>query len=236
MTAADKAFHAMVHSTVRTRSQHAAVTATPPALVRAFDALVAAEARINAGRRRQGGSGLEAITEEKDTLKRALITAVHPLAGILQAYAAEQNDTELLRATDRSYYDLYELPDRDSANRCGDLLAQLTPARRPHLESDYGLTPAAEATAQELLTEFANRIGARREEIGALKSAAQEIATAIADARQILKNRLDPLIRQYNVPPTDPSTQAQKAFHEAYHSARIIVDAPSKKKKPTPPQ
>ena len=76
MTADDKAFHTMAHTTLRTRTQHSGVSGAPPALVRAFDDLVGVEARLNTWRRRQEGTGLEAITGEKETLQRTTATAI----------------------------------------------------------------------------------------------------------------------------------------------------------------
>lgn len=230
MTADDKAYHAMVHATIRTRSQHAPVSAAPPALVRAFDDLVAVEARLNANRRRQEGSGLEAITEEKLTLQRAAVAAILLVIGTVHSLAGETADTDLLITSSTSTYDLLNLPDQDFANRANDLLGLITPERRPLLISDYGLTADMEENARDLLEEFADRIGTPRDEIIARKTAGQEIARAIADARYILKNRLDPLMRQFNLQGTDPATLAKKAFHDTYQGARIIVDAPSRRK------
>ena len=225
MTSDDKAYHNMLHSTVRTRSEHPAVSAAPPALVRAFDALSAIEARINNWRRKQDGIGLEAITAEKDTLQRAI-------AGALQALAAEQTDPILLALADVSLTDLIALTDPDFANRCTDILAAITPARHPLLISDFGLTADGIEDATDLLEEFTQRIGAPRAAIVARSTARQEIERAIGEARHLLKNRLDPLMRQFNQAGTTPEAIAKRLFHEAYQSARVIVDAPSKKKKP----
>ena len=232
MTSDDKAFHNMLHSTVRTRSEHAAVSAAPPALVRAFDTLSAIEARINNWRRSQDGIGLEAITAEKETLQRAAAEAIHPIAGALQALAAETTDPILLALADVSITDLIVLDDPVFANRCTDILAAITPARRPTLITDYGLTEDGIEDAQDLLEEFTQRIGAPRQAIGQRKIAGEEITRAITEARQLLKNRLDPLMRQFNQTGTTPESIAKHLFHEAYQTARIIVDAPSKKKKP----
>ena len=232
MTADDKAFHNMLHSTVRTRSEHAAASAAPPALVRAFDTLSAIEARLNNWRRKQEGIGLEAITAEKETLQRATAEALLLIAGALQAHAAETNDPILLALANVSLTDLLVLDDTDFANRCAELLAAITPTLRPLLISDFGLTEPGIEDAQDLLEEFQQRIGAPREAIGQRKIAGQEITRAITEARQTLKNRLDPLMRQFNVTGTTPEAIAKRLFHEAYQSARIIVDAPSKKKKP----
>lgn len=232
MTADDKAFHNMLHSTVRTRSEHAAASAAPPALVRAFDTLSAIEARLNNWRRKQEGIGLEAITAEKETLQRASAEAILLIAGALQARAAEANDPILLALADVSLTDLLVLDDTDFANRCAELLAAITPTLRPLLISDFGLTEPGIEDAQDLLEEFQQRIGAPREAIGQRKIAGQEITRAITEARQTLKNRLDPLMRQFNITGTTPESIAKRLFHEAYQSARIIVDAPSKKKKP----
>ena len=232
MTSDDKAYHNMLHSTVRTRSEHAAASAAPPALVRAFDALSAIEARINNWRRKQDGIGLEAITAEKETLQRATAEAILPIAGALQALAAEQTDPILLALADVSLTDLIALTDPDFANRCTDILAAITPTRRPLLISDYGLTEDGIEDATDLLEEFTQRIGAPRAAIVARSTARQEIERAIGEARHLLKNRLDPLMRQFNQAGTTPEAIAKRLFHEAYQSARIIVDAPSKKKKP----
>ena len=232
MTADDKAFHNMLHSTVRTRSEHAAASAAPPALVRAFDTLSAIEARLNNWRRKQEGIGLEAITAEKETLQRATAEAILLIAGALQAHAAETNDPILLALADVSLTDLLVLDDPDFANRCAELLGAITPTLRPLLISDFGLTEPGIEDAQDLLEEFQQRIGAPREAIGQRKIAGQEITRAITEARQTLKNRLDPLMRQFNVTGTTPEAITKRLFHEAYQSARVIVDAPSKKKKP----
>ena len=74
------------------------------------------------------------------------------------------------------------------------------------------------------------RIGAPRQAIGQRKVAGKEITRAIKEARALLKNRLDPLMRQFNHPGTTPELIAKHLFHEAYQTARIIIDAPSKKK------
>ncbi len=39
-------------------------------------------------------------------------------------------------------------------------------------------------------------------------------------------------MRQFNNTGITPETIAKRLFHEAYQTARIIVDAPSNKKKP----
>ena len=232
MTADDKAYHNMLHSTVRTRSEHAAASAAPPALVRTFDALSAIEARLNNWRRKQDGIGLEAITAEKDTIQRATAEALLPIAGAIQSHAAETNDPILLALADISITDLIAQSDLDFANRCAEILAAITPTRRPLLIADFGLTEEGIEDTSDLLEEFQQRIGAPREAIGQRKLAGQEIERAIAEARHLLKNRLDPLMRQFNQTGTTPEAIAKHLFHEAYQSARIIVDAPSKKKKP----
>lgn len=76
------------------------------------------------------------------------------------------------------------------------------------------------------------RIGAPHEAIGQRKIAGEEITRAIGEARLLLKNRRAPLMRQFNITGTTPETIAKHLFHEAYQTARIIVDAPSKKRKP----
>ncbi len=198
MTADDKAYHNMLHSTVRTRSEHAAASAAPPALVRAFDTLSAIEARLNSWRRKQEGIGLEAITAEKETLQRATAEALLLIAGALQAHAAETNDPILLALADVSLTDLLVLDDPDFANHCAEILDAITPTRRPVLLADYGLTEDGIEDATDLLEEFTQRIGAPRQAIGQRKVAGEEITRAIKEARALLKNRLDPLVRQFN--------------------------------------
>ena len=232
MESADKAYHNMLHSTLRTRSEHAAISAAPPALVRAFDSLSAIEARINNWRRNQDGIGLEAITSEKETLQRATAEAILPIAGALQAHATETDAPILQSLADVSLTDLIAQTDTDFANRCADILAQLTPTRRPIIIAEFGITAEAIEDATDLLEEFTQRIGAPRSAIVARSTARQEIERAITEARHLLKNRLDPLMRQFNQAGTTPETIAKRLFHEAYQSARVIVDAPSKKKKP----
>ena len=66
------------------------------------------------------------------------------------------------------------------------------------------------------------RIGAPRQTIGQRKIAGEEIARATKEARTLLKNRPNP----------NPKTIVKHLYHQAYQTARIIVDTPSKKKKP----
>ena len=83
------------------------------------------------------------------------------------------------------------------------------------LATTYGLTPALEETAQDLLDEYADRIGAPRDARIAYRTAGQQITQAIAEARTILFKRLDPLMRQYTLPTATPAQRQYQATYTA---------------------
>ena len=95
--------------------------------------------------------------------------------------------------------------------------------------TDYGLTTAALEAAEDLTEEFGALIGAPRRAIGERKNAREAIEDAITDSRLILKDRLDVLLRQFDVEETgDPANTARRALFQDYTHARIIVNAASR--------
>jgi hypothetical protein len=104
---------------------------------------------------------------------------------------------------------------------CAAILALITPENRPALAADYGLTPELEETAQDLLDEFAARIGAPRDARIAYRTAGEQITEAIAQARAILTKRLDPLMRQYTLP---TASLEKRQYHATYTASRITID------------
>ena len=237
MTQDDKNFHTMLHTVITVRTEHRDVTAAPSptnqpgapaAIVTAFDDLVGIAARINHHRRQQDGTALDAITGEKETLKTVLATTIAAVGGILQSFGAATGDTLLRDTAETSISEILRAADQTTINRSEEILALITPTNRPILTADYGLTPALEASAQDLLSEYATQIGAPRAAIIARVASAEEIAQALTEARQLLKHRLDPLLRQYLLPTALP---AQRLFQETYTAARVIVDLKGKRRK-----
>ncbi len=232
----DKNFHNMLHTVLRTRADNITVTTAPvapPAIVTCFEELIGIEARINLHRRRQEGAGLESITTDKKTLRRITCQTIAVVAGMIQSYANATPGQELTAAAaDTSFSKLEDGSDQTSANACAAILALITPENRPTLAAAYGLTPALEETAQDLLDEYADRIGAPRDARIAYRTAGQQITQAIAEARTILSKRLDPLMRQYTLPTATPAQRQYQATHTA---ARIIVDLKGTRRKKKPP-
>jgi hypothetical protein len=225
----------MLHTVLRTRADNIPVTTAPiapPAIVTCFEELIGIEARINLHRCRQEGVGLESITTDKNTLRRITCQTVAVIAGIIQSWANATPGQELTAAAAvTSFSKLEDGFEQSSANACAAILALITPENRPILTSTYGLTPALEETAQDLLDEYAARIGAPRDARIAFRTAGEQIAEAIAQARAVLIKRLDPLMRQYTLPTATP---AQRQYHATYTAARITIDlkGPRRKKKP----
>ena len=93
-------------------------------------------------------------------------------------------------------------------------------------------TAELEATAQDLLDEYADRIGAPRDARIAYRTAGQQITQAIAEARTVLLKRLDPLMRQYTLPTATP---AQRQYQATYTASRITVDLKGTRRKKKPP-
>lgn len=136
---------------------------------------------------------------------------------MLHAHAAEQRDQVLLTLADVSRSALLRLPDQDCAHRCLDLLDRAD-ALKPTLTAEFGLAQDALDQAADIVDEFNTLIGAPR--------------SAILEARDLLDNRLDPLMRQF-----EASADAEKAaLHQDYRNARLIVGGGSSSgEEDTPP-
>jgi len=158
--------------------------------------------------------GSKKVTAGKEKLKMSLSEKMVVSAGILQAYAAFNNDSKLADKTKLTKSDLYNARETDIEKLANPVLK----AAREHLNdlADYMLTDEMIVEAETTLDDFKALIGQPRHIRNQAYAAMTVLEELIDTTNALLKEKLDKLMIRFSV--TDPE------FYDAYLRARTIVD------------
>lgn len=219
----DQNFHNMVRAVLQTRVDHPVAASSPLVLVQIFNTVSSLEALLNSARR-AAGEELEPITLAKDELKRLMADAVCVPLGMLEAKASIAGNTKLALQAHVVPSDFTGLGDQDAANHALNVMELLTGPEVTALKATFGLTDAQHTLALGLVDEFARAVGSPRSAIVNREAHAAIAGSVIDQIRHILTTQLDPMMRQYDLKPTDSGSITKKAFYDAYRAAREIVD------------
>jgi len=220
----------MALTVVKTYRDHEAKVNTLPALVRGRDAFTAQLAVVRATASLQETT-TEGISSMKKEHTDALALRAFIVAGGLFAYAAEVKDTVLKGKVSFPESDLTYASDVDLGTRTRavlDLLSALlaAPAVPGHPPlAEFGLTDLVRQTLAANITAFDLVVADPRATINERAAATARLPEEIREMMTLLKERNDPLMRQFTGTP----------FGDAYEKARNIIEPGTPAKPPVPP-
>jgi hypothetical protein len=156
----------------------------------------------------------QSVTAGKANVLKALAQKVVALAGALQAYAAITGNAKLAGQVDLVKSDF----DRARETDVEALAAPVIDNARRELENlaDYGVTEAMITEAETSLDDFKALIGKPRTIRNQAFAAMSLLEELFDSAKDLLKNRLDPLMIRFKYSDTE--------FYSKYERARTIVD------------
>lgn len=196
-----------------------------PAFVRG-QASLAGSINILAALAESQGTALTGITLDKDRLQASVINRTIIVAGAAGVYAFETQNETLAAKFDVTASGLQNTRDSlldDTAQGVYDAAAPLVTANAAKL-AEYGLTPAMLADLQSAITAYSATVGTPRAAVASRSAVTTAIEDEIKRADANLSNILDRLVPQF--------AADHKAFVDAYHAARKIIDLNAPAAKP----
>ena len=168
------------------------------------------------------GVALTGITADKSSSKQTLCQLAAGIAGVIYAYASANSNNTLKQEMNLPVSKLMRTRDEELAPRCQNIhdkgtanLAALT---------DYGITAAMLATLQTAINNYSAETPKPRTALIGRKTANANLAALFKENDALLNDQLDKLAELFKT--TNPD------FVKTYESTRIIVDPPTKPKKP----
>ena len=212
----------MYRATEKHLNDNAAITAAMLAFQTAFNKFKANIVAIAAAAQ-QKSAAITGITADKRNLKQALSQAAANVAGVVSAYASAISSEKLRQEMNQSFSLLMRTRDDALAPRCQNIHDKA--AANLAALADYGIDAAQLAALQTAITDYSSKTMQPRTAISGRKTVGTNLAALFKDSDDILKNQLDKLIEQFRA--------AHPDFVQTYESARLIIDPPTKPKKPT---
>lgn len=152
------------------------------------------------------------VTQAKLDKKQEMAERASKLAGLTSAYAAKNKNTALQAALDFSRSDLYQAKDNLAIDRCTaihDQVCAVVAELKP-----YGITATELDALQSAVTSFRTLIGQKGQQQSGKRANTQTLETLFKQADNLLRTQLDKLMLRY--------TDTNRAFYDAYLSARLI--------------
>jgi hypothetical protein len=162
----------------------------------------------------EAGQGI-GISDRKVKLKGALSVKASGLSGMLQAFAHEQDDTDLAEAVATSKSNLVKMRDQD----IGAMVKKLTGTAEEHMAdlADFGLTTDSLTEILSTLEEFNSLIGKPRNILSQRYVALGTLEELFTETSSLLRDKMDNILLMFR--------ENNPEFYDGYTRARTIVDA-----------
>lgn len=156
----------------------------------------------------------KAVTASKEKTKTALADKIVVISGILQAFAAFNDNTVLLGKVKITQSDIYNSRETDIEK----LVSPVIDEARKYLTdlADFGLTEAMITEAETTLDDFKALIGQPRTIRNQAYAAMTLMDELFDETNALLKNKMDKLMIRFKFTDTQ--------FYSEYERARTIVD------------
>lgn len=154
------------------------------------------------------------LGSNKTALKKAVAEKADILNDTLAAYAAVEENAALEQKADRSYSDLYRLPNQEFIAVTRETILLL----EEHVEAmaDYGMSPDQITDLKNAFDNYLAIHGQPRLYRVATSQATRALEDLFTQAHELLTSRLDRIMKRFKS--ADPN------FYKGYLSARVIVD------------
>ena len=158
--------------------------------------------------------GVESVTQRKGQLLKSVALKVSGLSGILQAFAFQNNDMDLLNNIKVNKSDILNMAETEVPAKSKLVISEA----RERLEQlkRYGITEEMLVEIETSLEELESLIGKPRSIRNSKFANLKDIDELFREGKSLLNNQLDKLMLQFRI--TDP------AFYDSYQTARTIVD------------
>ncbi|WP_430974460.1 hypothetical protein [Sunxiuqinia rutila] len=154
------------------------------------------------------------VTSQKENVRLGLTDKVMMISGILQAYAAFNNDPALAHSMELFKSDLLKCREADVESKVAPIIDK---ARELLTElADFMLTEEMLLETETSLDSFKALIGMPRTIRNRAFAAKSELQDLVDETNALLKNKIDKLMLRFEM--TDPT------FCDEYNRARVIVD------------
>lgn len=159
---------------------------------------------------------------EKALCLVALVTDAHTIGSAVSALAADTDDAALAAKVNFSRSDLSRGREAQIITRCENILAAATESLDA-LDDEYGVTQSKLTALQSKIDSFRTAQPKPRRTRASTSAATEQLRGCFAQADQILREKLDKLVVQFE-------TDAPQFFAE-YTSARRVGEAASRSAK-----
>ncbi len=175
-----------------------------------FDELIQRIADVN----EKTNPNSKAVTASKEKTKTALANKIVVISGIMQAFAAFNDNTVLLGKVKITQSDIYNARETDVEK----LVSPVIDEARKYLTdlADFGLTEAMITEAETTLDDFKAQIGQPRTIRNQAYAAMTLMDELFDESNALLKNKMDKLMIRFKFTDTQ--------FYSEYERARTIVD------------
>ena len=169
------------------------------------------------------------IVITKKEAKDSMADLAFAAASAGKAYAHEINNSALLTAMSVTITDIKHAADNTADDIAQNIYAKLLPiaadpAAAPDL-AEYGATTASLGTLQTAITTFSGFLGQAQQQAAVSTTATSTLAQYFADAMDLLKNRLDPLMVQFktSMPKSYNEYDESRAVQNIGHRKTVII-------------
>ena len=154
------------------------------------------------------------LGSNKTALKKAVAEKADILNDVLATYAAIEGNATLEQKADRSYSELYRLPNQEFVVVIKETIKLL----EEHIEAmaDYGMSPDQITDLKNAYDNYLAISGQPRLYKVATSQAVRALEDLFTQANELLTSRLDRVMKRYKS--ADPN------FYRGYLAARVIVD------------
>lgn len=196
-------------------TDNAVLWSDKPAFVRAVTRFREGVTALN-GLVQERNASTKPVTADKRAALDALVFRTLTVAGELVAYAAEEDDRELLLQASVTESRLRRTRDTELAASCRGIhqLAQV------HLADlvDFEVDAAVLADLLAKIESYEGKIGRPTVAKGNKKAAGQSLKEVVAATRAVLQSSVDKQMLKFR--------QSQPEFYHRYQASRVIVDSP----------
>lgn len=154
------------------------------------------------------------LGSNKTALKKAVAEKADILNDVLATYAAIEGNATLEQKADRSYSELYRLPNQEFVVVIKETIKLL----EEHIEAmaDYGMSPDQVTDLKNAYDNYLAISGQPRLYKVATSQAVRALEDLFTQANELLTARMDRVMKRYKS--ADPN------FYRGYLAARVIVD------------
>ncbi len=217
----------MYSNVVAVMDRHLAVWKEVPELSRTNDQFV---------RNYKKTADLREMLEQEDdpladsyvALRKELVDGILPLLGVVSVYASDTKNRTLKRKTAFRPGEVKKMDDRQLSRLAKTMVRATKPARKgpkePPALSNYGFTEETAASLKAAEKSFSAAAKALRKDIKAKKKAAKKIEVLMKRNDNLLKKRIDRMVRLFR----ENAPDFYKDFKEARKIKKSVDTKPAK--------